>query len=174
MTKFIDEEANLAARRDVDVPAENSRSNSNETGLQTFLMCRQFSTEISASLDALFAKYSLSFGRFNILMVLAKSPLGLMPSELASFCQVTQATISGLLNSLEKSQIIQRQEHHQDGRAFVIKLSEKGYEILNKIQPEFCKKVEEIFLSLDPDEVVQLQGLLTKLRIKIQNEAELN
>ncbi len=174
MTKFSNEEANLTALEGMATCKEDSGSNSAETGLQTFLICRQFSTEISASLDALFAKHSLSFGRFNILMVLSKSPMGLMPSELASFCQVTQATISGLLNGLEKCQIIQRQEHHQDGRAFVIKLSEKGYEILNKIQPEFCKKIEEIFLSLAPEEVVQLQGLLTKLRIKIKNVVELN
>jgi len=153
---------------------EKSHFDLNIQGLETFLVCRQFSTEIGSSLESLFSKYSLSFGKFNILMLLSKAQMGLMPSELATQCGVTQATISGLLSGLEKNQIVERRPHQQDGRAFVIKLTEKGLEIFNQLQPEFSKKIERIFLSLEPAEAVVLQKLLTKLRIEIQKDSQLN
>lgn len=172
MTKLFDRGANSPAIEDSSL--ENSNFDLNIQGLETFLLCRQFSTEIGSSLESLFSKYSLSFGKFNILMLLSKSQTGLMPSELANLCGVTQATISGLLSGLEKNQIVERQPHQQDGRAFVIRLTEKGSEIFTQLQPEFCKKIERIFLSLDPSEAALLQKVLNKLRIEVQKDNQLN
>lgn len=172
MAKLIDQESHSSSAH---TPAlEKSHFDLNIQGLETFLLCRQFSTEIGSSLESLFSKYSLSFGKFNILMLLSKSEMGLMPSELAHQCGVTQATVSGLLSGLEKNQIVERHAHQQDGRAFVIKLTAKGLEIFNQLQPEFSKKIERIFLSLQPAEAEVLQKLLMKLRIEIQKDNQLN
>lgn len=172
MTKLFDQEGNASPASNSSI--ENSHFDLNIQGLETFLLCRQFSTEIGTSLEALFSKYSLSFGKFNILMLLSKSKAGLMPSELAHLCGVTQAIISGLLSGLEKNQIVERQPHQQDGRAFVIRLTEKGNEIFQQLQPEFCKKIERIFLTLDAAEADQLQKLLNKLRIEVQKDNQVN
>ncbi len=172
MTKLFDRVTNPSSAADSSLG--HSHFDLNIQGLETFLLCRQFSTEIGSSLESLFSKYSLSFGKFNILMLLSKSQTGLMPSEIANFCGVTQATISGLLSGLEKNQIVERQPHHQDGRAFVIRLTDKGQEVFTQLQPEFCKKIERIFLTLDPAEATLLQKVLNKLRIEIQKDSQLN
>jgi len=87
------------------------------------LLFRKVATDIEIQYDNFFSTYELSPGRFTLLMLLRKKPEGMMPSELAQSVGVTQATISGLINSLEKSELVVRESHEKDGRAFVIKLT---------------------------------------------------
>lgn len=142
-------------------------------GFDTFMTYRQFSSDFNSLMDNLFSKHSMSFGRFNILLELEKSAQGLMPSELAERCKVTQATISGLLNGLEKNQIIFRQAHQNDGRAYVIKLTEKGQKLFEEIRPEFFNKIEQIFKSLENSEITQFNSMLLKLCTEVQRNYQM-
>ncbi len=103
----------------------------------SFLSLRQVTSDLENSMESYFLNYGVSTGRFMLLLLLSSTPEGMMPSELAQECGVTQATISGLLHSLEKAQFVGRRMHSHDRRACMIVISEKGRELVNKIRPEF-------------------------------------
>lgn len=103
----------------------------------SFLSLRQVTSDLENSMESYFSNYGVSTGRFMLLLLLSSTPEGMMPSELAQQCGVTQATISGLLQSLEKAEFITRHMHVHDRRACMILISAKGQELINQIRPEF-------------------------------------
>ncbi len=143
------------------------QSSEKNSGYDTFIIYKQFNTEFNSLMDNLFAKYSISFGRFNILFELDTAPMGLMPSELAQRCKVTQATISGLISGLEKGQIVERIAHENDGRASVVKITEKGKSLFHQVRPEFFSTIEKVFSGLNPAEVSLLQSIFTRLNTEV-------
>lgn len=128
----------------------------------TYLTLRKVSSDLENSLESYFSSYGVSAGRFMLLLLLSSQSGGMMPSELALQCGVTQATISGLLNGLEKSQLILRETHLQDGRAFVIKLSEKGQALLNLVKPEFLNCVHSMMEKFSVEEKQNMVACLSR------------
>ncbi len=135
----------------------------NSYSFYTFLTLRKASSDLENSLETYFSGYGVSAGRFMLLLLLSSNPEGMMPSELAQKCGVTQATISGLLNGLEKSQFIVRATHARDGRAYVIKLSEQGQELLNRVKPEFFNCLNNMMAEFSHEEKQQMVGCLSRL-----------
>ena len=131
--------------------------------LYSNLLFRKVATDIEIHYDNFFAQYDLSPGRFTLLMLLKKKPEGLMPSELAQKVGVTQATISGLINSLEKAELVARETHIKDGRAFVIKLTDKGQDLLKKIAPEWYPKIMNFWGQFTAEEKTKLNALLERM-----------
>lgn len=129
----------------------------------TNLLFRKISTDIEIQYDNFFAEYDLSPGRFTLLMLLRKNPSGLMPSELAQKVGVTQATISGLINSLEKATLVARETHEKDRRAFVIKLTQNGHDLIQKIAPVWYPRVMSFWGQFSKEEKEILNGLLERM-----------
>ncbi|MBI5693674.1 MAG: MarR family transcriptional regulator, partial [Verrucomicrobia bacterium] len=75
-------------------------------------------------LDAQLAEHELSQGRFGVLMALwgnchrrdEREDCWLTPADLADRTGVTRATITGLLDSLERTGLVERRPHHVDLR----------------------------------------------------------
>ncbi|MGE5084942.1 MAG: MarR family winged helix-turn-helix transcriptional regulator [Bacillota bacterium] len=141
--------------------------------LYTHLLFRKVATDIEAKFDSFFAQYQLSPGRYTLLILLRKAPNGLMPSELAQKVGVTQATISGLINSLEKAELVARETHSKDGRAFVIKLTTKGHSLIKSLAPEYYSRLKDFWGEFSASEKAQLKSSLElmisnmdKLRMK--------
>lgn len=135
----------------------------NINSLFTFLMTRKLSADLDVALDSYFAKYNLSVGRFTLLNILSYMDEGQMPSELAVKVGVTQATISGLINSLEKAALVLRETHKKDGRAFVIKLTPAGAELVANICPEYFARIDKIMDAFTGEEKNILKDLTRKL-----------
>ncbi|MDG0815635.1 MarR family winged helix-turn-helix transcriptional regulator [Bdellovibrio svalbardensis] len=131
--------------------------------LHSNLLFMKVATELEMKLDSLLSEYQLSSGRFTLLFILRNSPEGLMPSVLAQKVGVTQATISGLLNSLEKANLIVRETHQRDGRSFVIKLTEKGDSTIKEIFPRWYPFIQSFWGQFADDEKSNLDRLLERM-----------
>ncbi|RYG65247.1 MarR family transcriptional regulator, partial [bacterium] len=83
----------------------------------TLVMLRVASDVLEAFASHL-ARNGTSQGRFSVLMILDRF-IGseLLPSELAEKIGVTRATMTGLLDGLEKDGFVQRRQHPDDRRA---------------------------------------------------------
>lgn len=131
--------------------------------LYTHLLFRKVATDLEAKFDNFFAKYELSPGRYTLLILLRKAPGGLMPSELAQKVGVTQATISGLINSLEKAELVARETHAKDGRAFVIKLTTNGHNLINTIAPEWYARLQDFWGQFPESEKNTLNSSMERM-----------
>lgn len=138
------------------------------TSMRSHLLLRKISTDLETNLDAFLSRYNLSPGRFTLLLVLRSNNEGMMPSELATTVGVTQATISGLINTLEKAELVERTTHEKDGRAFVIRLTEKGRTAVQTIAPEYYSRLNAFWAQFSQDEKRSLNGFLEKMVNSIQ------
>lgn len=127
------------------------------------MLFMKVATDIDNYTDQVLAPYNLSNGRFLLLFVLRDLPQGLMPSEMSQQLGVTQATISGLINGLEKQELVRRESHEKDGRSFVIKITEKGDTLIREIFPKWAPKMTSFWGQFPPEERETLKKILEKM-----------
>nr|WP_295901336.1 MarR family transcriptional regulator [uncultured Bdellovibrio sp.] len=131
--------------------------------LYSHILLRKVTTDLEINLDSFFSRFSLSSGRFTLMMLLQRTQSGLMPSELAQKVGVTQATISGLINSLEKTELVKRMTHEKDGRSFVIRLTEKGERLCNEIVPLYHERISHFWSPFSEDEKHKLNDFMERI-----------
>lgn len=136
------------------------------------VLLRKIAADLDTNLEQFFNSYNLSAGRFTLLALLLQKNEGMMPSELAQKVGVTQATISGLINSLEKSQLVQRAHHEKDGRSYLIALTDSGRQKCLEILPLYHERIAKYWSSVADLEKHQLNGALEKLLTSIHKLGE--
>ncbi|RUS96642.1 putative HTH-type transcriptional regulator YetL [Dulcicalothrix desertica PCC 7102] len=121
-------------------------------------------SEVYAAFDIHFARYGLSIGKFTLLMQLYVAPEGLTPSEFADRVGVTRATITGLLDGLEREELVKREAHPNDRRRLIIRLTEKGKQLVAKVLPDHFCRTTGLMANLTPAEKKTLIKLLNKVQ----------
>lgn len=82
------------------------------------------------------AEYNLSFGGFTILWVLWV--WGEMETaELADECGLAKGTLTGMLNTLEKRELVERHRMPADRRRMLVALTDDGAELIDEVFPKF-------------------------------------
>lgn len=114
---------------------------------------------------ALFNSFGLYRGQHRIFFNL-KETEGISQNKLAERMKITPATLSRMVQSLEKNGFIVRKTAVNDQRKTLIFLSDKGLETKKKIKEKMKKVDEKIFKNFTSDEKI----ILKKMLIKIQNQ----
>ena len=124
-----------------------------------------------------YARHGLSQGRFGVLMLLKKRSasvadgagehcLGtgpLTPAELADAAGVTRATMTGLIDTLERDGLVKRVRDSNDRRMMSVNMTAKGKACLKNIFPLHFRGMAEIMSPLKEGERKILVGLLNKI-----------
>ncbi|MBV9104968.1 MAG: MarR family transcriptional regulator, partial [Verrucomicrobia bacterium] len=140
----------------------------------TYLQLLRTGDELLALDEQVLTAYGTRHGRFNLLMILLKYGEGeATPAALAEKTGVTRATISGLLDGLEKDGLIKRSSDPEDRRLIRVHLTRAGRAFLDKIRPGYCRWFSSIVEPLDEGERQQLVNLLEKIRTRL-NELAIN
>ena len=109
------------------------------------------------------ARHGLNQARLIILVLLDSSENGSMrSSELAEHAIVSRATVTGLLDTLERAGLVARAPDTRDRRASCVTITEKGKALLHKVQPMLIRWTEGILSALSAREQGQLVTLLRK------------
>lgn len=112
---------------------------------------------------AILVRVGLNHSRWAILKLLDESGETLRCSDLADRVGVSRATITGVLDTLEKSSLIVRVPDPHDRRAFSVKITARGEEILREIRTSLDLWAGEVLGSFAPEEASQLEGLFGRL-----------
>lgn len=120
--------------------------------------------DVQTALEAHFARYGLSMGKFTVLMQLSQADEGLTPSECAERSGVTRATITGLLDGLEREQLVERQPCSRDRRMLSVRLTQKGKTLLTQLLPDHFCRTTGLMAHLTANEKKTLIKLLEKLQ----------
>lgn len=164
---FIQEMPTKEELQQAVLPLHPSFEDLDANALYANLLFMKVATELEIRLDSLLSEYHLSSGRFTLLFLLRNHPEGLMPTVLAQKVGVTQATISGLLNNLEKAQLVVRESHEKDGRSFVIKLTEKGDQLIHEIFPRWYPNIQAFWGQFDSAERATLNAYFERMLINM-------
>jgi DNA-binding MarR family transcriptional regulator len=129
---------------------------------------------ILRAMTASAAKDDLTLQQFSVLRVLARAgtmPMGKLSEEL----RVTPPNITGVVDRLERKELVTRTGSARDRRMKEIKLTPRGTEVYEKVRRGYSEDLQGSLDSLTPEEQEILAQLLRKLtREIVRREAEKN
>jgi DNA-binding MarR family transcriptional regulator len=134
----------------------------------TFLQLLKTGDELLALDNQILSSFGTRHGRFNLLMMLKHCTVGTTtPGDLAEKAGVTRATITGLLDGLERDGFVERCPDPANRRSIQVKLTATGQEFLEKVRPGYCRWFTSVVETLNQDERQQLLVLLEKIQIRL-------
>lgn len=119
-------------------------------------------TAIDRECAAHLAPHGLSESRFVLLCLLDTAKDGLAPNVLADQAGVTRATMTGLLDGLEREELIERRSDNSDRRSLLIVLTHKGKRLAKKVLDQHSRWIAGLFGGLSASERGQLAALIDK------------
>jgi DNA-binding MarR family transcriptional regulator len=137
---------------------------------EVFLNLLRAGDETFHVVEAHLAQHDITQGRFGVLMALmsnrnpatmAVSPLS--PAEIADHTGVTRATITGLVDTLERDGLVLRTPDPEDRRMLSVGLTERGEKLLRTILPPHFRQMAWLMEPLSESERKTLVRLLTKV-----------
>lgn len=147
---------------------------------EAFLHLLRTGDEVFAVTDRNLADNAISHGRFGVLMLLWRSTqpraAKLMgaddfscggprtPAELAEAASVTRATMTGLIDTLERDGFVKREPDPDDRRMMSVLLTPKGDKFLNDFLPGHFKVIASLMATLSETERKTLVRLLVKIQ----------
>ena len=132
--------------------------------VEAFLVLWRTATDTLTAFESFLQKLGMSQGKFTVLMILNRRPEeGINPSELADRAGVTRATMTGLLDGLEREKLISRQGDRADRRRAVVRLTPEAGRCLGKILPFYYTRMHELMADLSEADKAELTALLTKI-----------
>ena len=138
------------------------------TAVSGFLHLLRVATDLSVALDACLSKHGLLQGRWWVLILLMREDSKTStPSVLAEKAGVTRATMTGLIDGLEQSGLVERVDIKNDRRSVLIRLTDAGQAKLDAVMPDYYRRVRQCMQALDSEKRNQLQQILALINAGI-------
>ena len=153
---------------------------------EAFLHLVRTSDEVFSLVEKNLTTHGISNGRFGVLMLLwnpaqrridaahaaGDCPTGpRTPAELADAAGVTRATMTGLIDTLERDGFVRREPDPMDRRMMSVRLTEKAERFLVGILPAHFQLITQIMAPLSESERKTLVRLLAKV---LENASEIS
>lgn len=131
------------------------------SAISSFLHLLSVATSLSMALDQCLSRHGLLQGRWWVLILLMREDAYIStPSILADKAGVSRATMTGLLDGLERDGLVERIFATEDRRSISIKLTEAGQTRLDQVMPDYYRRLRQCMAGLDESERLQLQQML--------------
>jgi DNA-binding MarR family transcriptional regulator len=116
-------------------------------------------------LDRILREHNLSVGSFNAIEIIAGDPEPLSPSEVTRrmTIPVTTATMTGILDTLERNGYIERQRHPTDRRRVQLHLTPQGRRVRDGVVPRVQQQHKTWTAALNKTEREKLTDGLARL-----------
>jgi DNA-binding MarR family transcriptional regulator len=134
-------------------------------GLSTLMCFMRASADVTECFERFLVEHGLSHGRFAILMYLNRAPeTPVNQTHLAEAYGVAKATITGLIDGLERDALVERLPDPGDRRASLVQLTAGGRKFLEGFLPSHFRGVSELMAGLDQHDRAELVRLVEKIR----------
>lgn len=142
---------------------------------EAFLHLLRTSDEVFGATERTLLGHGISHGRFGVLMLLWRScrqedgaacggPAGpWTPAALANAAGVTRATMTGLIDTLERDGLVKREPDPNDRRMMSVRLTGKADRFLRTLLPHHFKVMSALMSTLSEAERKALVRLLGKV-----------
>ena len=138
------------------------------SAISSFLHLLRVATDLSSALDECLSKHSLLQGRWWVLILLMREEtLTSTPSVLADKAGVTRATMTGLLDGLERDGLLERIFDPDDRRRISIKLTTLGQAKLDEVMPDYYSRLRECMAGLGEAQRDLMHGMLKQINANI-------
>ena len=153
---------------------------------EAFMHLLRTGDEVFGHTDRNLSDHNISHGRFGVMMLLWRSVLPRAaavsgvggcsdgprtPAELADAAGVTRATMTGLIDTLERDGFVKREPDTNDRRMMSVRLTPAGEKFMADYLPQHFQAIASLMSPLSETERKTLVRLLSKVQ---QHAATLN
>jgi MarR family transcriptional repressor of emrRAB len=136
--------------------------------VEAFLWLLRTATDTLSAFECFLQHFGMSQGKFTVLMLLNRNPeQGVNPSELAERAGVTRATMTGLLEGLEREKLINRHGDRSDRRRAVVRMTPAARTFMDMLLPDYYTRIHELMADLSEADKRELTHLLNKIGSRI-------
>lgn len=130
--------------------------------VRTWLYLVRAMAKVERRLAAQLETYGLTPAQFDVLAQLQRtSPI--VQQQLADRLLVTKGNVVGLLNRMERDGLVMRRPHPEDGRAYLVSLTERGTALADRVVPEHEALIAACLGVLTLEDRRSLHDVLRKL-----------
>ena len=124
-------------------------------------------------MEGYFKKMGLTKSRFLVLIqVYRKRDEGLSIREIRSFHKVRSATMTGIIDTLEREGQIERVSDSTDRRKVIVRITGTGRELVQNFLPKHQEYIKQMLSKLDDKDCRNLLDLLKRLLIGVSTVIE--
>ncbi|MHC4555683.1 MAG: MarR family winged helix-turn-helix transcriptional regulator [Planctomycetota bacterium] len=117
--------------------------------------------------------FGLTDVQFNLMMLLqqqSSSEEGLTQAQLSDMMLVNRANITSLIDRMEKGGLVARTSTPADRRYNIVKLTDRGKDLLTQIEPLYAQEVKRIMAALADSEKKKFIKMLERVRCNINGK----
>ncbi len=134
-----------------------------------FLRLLRVGSDLMTILDAYLRPFGLTHGRWITLILLHREDTHrAVPSVLAHKQGVKRATMTNLLDRLERDALIRRIACNKDGRSVQVELTKAGKNKLDQIMPGYYRMVKGLFKGIKLKSIKEMTIVLDELRSSLK------
>lgn len=105
-----------------------------------------------------------SLAAMNVLTILHGADAPLQPSQISERMMVTRGTLTGILDTLERSGLVRRDAHGGDGRRRLVSMTRHGRRRVDELRPRMHRAERHLVVGLSAVEQVTLVDLLARMQ----------
>ncbi len=132
------------------------------------------SSVLTALGDQLFRKFDLTEAQFNVLFSLKHNPRKVTQSDLGKRLVVTRASVTSVLDKLERKGLVERADVPENRRIYHVLLTETGRKLVDRLEPLYRERIHEAMAGLEEADCKALIELLERVRSHVTAPNELS
>ena len=123
---------------------------------------KRLNAALVRGMEKTWARHGLNAASFDVLATLRRSgpPFCLSPGDLIASTMVTSGTMTNRIDQLQKTGYVERVQNPEDGRSFLISLTDKGFEVIDAAVTEHVATQERLVSGLSEKKREELNRLL--------------
>lgn len=107
--------------------------------------------------------------QWRMLAAIRREP-GTNQGALAGWLEVEPITAGRMVDRLEKMELVERRDDPADRRCWRLYLTDKGVDLVNRMEPFGREAIEDAVAGLTDDEHAQLLSLLERVRMNLSED----
>jgi DNA-binding MarR family transcriptional regulator len=113
-------------------------------------------------MEKTWSRFELNAASFDVLATLRRAgpPYSLSPSDLIASSMVTSGTMTNRVDQLAKAGLVTRIQNPKDGRSFLISLTDKGFDVIEKAVTAHVETQQKLVAALTSSQRRQLDDML--------------
>jgi DNA-binding MarR family transcriptional regulator len=151
---------------------EKRYPNASATATECAMNLVQTADLLEKSIAGLLVPFKLSPATGLVLSILADSETPVSPNQIADHLIISRASVTSLLDSLEKREYVKRQPHPSDRRMLLVELTNSGRQVANQFRP-IVHQHQKVWLNvLKEKEKEQLIQTLHRLQASLMDPSQ--
>lgn len=136
--------------------------------IETVVTLLRMQGRLARNLDEQFRPFGLTAAKFDLLLVLHRAPgQRLTMWEIGRHLRVTRTNVTGLVDGLERDNLVRRLPHPEDRRSLLAELTPAGEDLVHRALPETWRWMDDLLGDFSLDEKHEMLRLLRKVQARL-------